>query len=199
MPLDELKEEIKEEKKIEEVKEEFVSKKAYGEVSSDMHRYKAELKDTKAMLSQLRADADSAKNEKLAEEGKWEDLYKNQSTKMEKLEAERTKEQNDVVNFHKKNSVLNSIGGFKNDEYNTFIKSDNINVNEDGSLDRVSLDAEIDRIRQTYPELLKSGTSQKLPNNAPIESNIGEKGYSDLSQDEKEAYKRKLINKPKGY
>ena len=83
------------------------------------------------------------------------------------MKNERASEQNQFVDYHKKNSVLDKVGGFKRDEYNKFIDVDSISMNEDGSIDSVSLDIEIDRIRQSYPELLKTASGTKLPNHAP--------------------------------
>ena len=193
------KEEVKVGVKKEEVKEEFVSKKAYSEVASDMHKYKSELKDIKAKLNQLNAEKEAEKNEQLAEQGRWEELYKKQSEDMNRLKQEKSADQDKFIGFHKKNSVLQKVGGFKRDEYNKFINVDAINLNDDGSIDEVSMNLEIDRIRQTYPELLKTSASNKLPNNAPKESNIGGKTYESMTRDEKFEYKKNLLKKPTGF
>lgn len=178
---------------------ELVSKDAYLKVSNDMHKYKQDLKSTKALLSQLQADKDAAEQEKLAEQGRWEDLYKASQEKLTEVSQSREKDQDKFLNYHKKNSVLTKLGGFKNEEYNNFINVEAVAVNEDGSIDESSLDQEVNRIKQSYPELLKGVQVGKLPNGAPKSTNFGEKTYEELTELEKDAYKRNLMNRPKGY
>lgn len=192
-------EEIKEEGSNEEgqTKDDFVSKKAYTDVSNDMHKYKSELKDVKAMLNQLNAEKSAGEKERLAEQGKWEDLYQKNELELNALKSERNAEQDKFVNYHKKNSVLNKIGSFKKDEYNRFIQTDKINMNEDGSIDSESLGLEVDRIRQEYPELLKASAGNKLPNDAPNGSTIGDPSSkaNDMNAADKNAYFKQLLTK----
>lgn len=176
-------------------KEDFVSKKAYGEVTSDMHKYKTKLKDVQAALNELKAEKDAVENERLAEQGKWEEIATRSRTELDKMKSERQDEQSKFIDFHKKNGVLNKIGGFKRDEYNNFINTNSIELKEDGSIDDVSLNAEIDRIKQTYPELLKQGTANKSPNAAPQGLELGEKTYAQMSESERLALKRNLLKK----
>lgn len=185
-------------KKDEQKEPDLVSKDAYLNVSNDMHKYKNELKETKNALAQMQADKQAIENEKLAEQGRWEELYKQSQSKLDEANNGRQAEQDKFINYHKKNSVLKEIGGFKNDEYNAFIKVDQVSLNEDGSIDKTSLDLEVNRIKQAYPELLNGGQTGKLPNGAPQSNNFGERTYTDMSNTEKDAYKRSLLKKPEG-
>jgi chromosome segregation ATPase len=178
-------------------KEEFVSKKAYGEVSSSMHKYKSELKDTRARLNELEEEKRAAEKEALAEQGKWEELYNKNQEELTAVKNERANEQDKFVDYHKKNSVLNKVGGFKRDEYNKFIDVNAISMNEDGSIDNASLELEIDRIRQTYPELLKEGSGTKLPNSAPQSNDMGTVDASELSGVAKNEYFKNYIKNNK--
>ena len=180
-------------------KQEQVSKEAYLNVSQDMHKYKSKLKETEALLTQMKADKEVIENEKLAEQGRWEDLYKKSQEKLTEATQGRQAEQDKFINYHKKNSVLGKLGGFKNDEYNSFIDVESVNLNEDGSIDQSSLDLEVNRIKQSYPELLKGVQAGKLPNDAPQGNNLGDRTYDNLSEREKADYKRKLMKKPEGY
>ena len=152
--------------------EDFVSKKAYQDVSGDMHKYKTQLKETQARLNQLEAERQAAEKQALAEQGKWEELYQKNQAELEAVKQERAGEQNKFVDYHKKNSVLNKVGGFKRDEYNKFIDVNSIEMKDDGSIDETSLELEVDRIRQSYPELLKASSGTKLPNEAPKGNSI---------------------------
>jgi hypothetical protein len=188
----------KEEVKIDETpKEDFVSKKAYQDVSTDMHKYKQELRDTQAKLNQLQAEREAVEREALAEQGKWEELYQKNQTELEAVKQERAGEQNKFVDYHKKNSVLNKVGGFKRDEYNKFIDVNNIEMNEDGSIDETSLELEVDRIRQSYPELLKTGSGTKLPNDAPKGNDLGDIDASKLDGAEKSEFFKNYIKNNK--
>lgn len=186
----------------EEVKEqenEFVSKKAYQEVSTDMHKYKSELQTTRAKLAEIEAIQEAKEKEALEEQGRWEELYKKSQEQFQTLQSEREQEKSKFVDYHKKNSVLQKIGGFKRDEYNKFIDVRSIQMNEDGSINEDTLISEVDRIKQEYPELIKAASSVKLPKEAPQESEIGNRSYSELSEQEKLQLKRSLLSKPEGY
>lgn len=178
-----------------ESKDDFVSKKAYQDVSNDMHKYKNDLRDAKAMLAQIKADKEVADKERLAEEGKWQELYESNQGELESLRSARKDEQNKFVDYHKKNSVLNKIGGFKRDEYNNFIDVESIKMNEDGSIDDETLTAEIDRVRQNYPELLKKASTTKLPNEAPGGNQMGDFSGRDMNDTEKNAYFKQILKK----
>lgn len=172
---------------------EHVPKKAFSEVSSSMHKYKAELKETKLLLNQLQAEQDATKTEQLAEQGRWEELYKKSQEKLEVANQDAQTTQDKFINYHKKNSVLNTIGGFKRDEYNSFINVESIGLNDDGSVETSSLEKEIDRIKQTYPELIKIGSADKLPNGAPTPGNPGDIEYKNMTLQQRSEYKRKLL------
>ena len=187
---------LKEEQRLEE--ESQVPKKAFTEVSNSMHKYKSELKETKLLLNQMQAEKEATKNEQLAEQGRWKELYDKSQSSLEVSNNERKEEQDKFVNYHKKNSVLTKIGGFKRDEYNNFINVKSITLNEDGSIESSSLIKEVDRIRQTYPELLNGGSAEKLSSNAPS-NNVGDRDYNSLSLTEKDEYRKNLLKKPEGY
>jgi len=178
-----------------EAKEEFVSKKAYQDVSTDMHKYKTDLKETKALLNQIQAEQEAVKKEALAEQGRWEELYNSNQSELDQIKQERDSDKNKFVDYHKKNSVLQKIGGFKRDDYNKFIDVENVSMNDDGSLNEDSLMNEVDRIKQEYPELLKSASNTKLPNDAPKGNEVGPQDANKLQGHEKVQYLKSLIKK----
>lgn len=187
--------ELEEQKKKDELKEEFVSRKAYTDVSADMHKYKNELKDAKAALNQINAEKEAAEKERLAESGKWQELAQKLEAEKVDLNNRNTQNEDRFLNYHKKQSVISKTGDFKQDEYHSFIKVENIVINEDNSIDEVSLNAEVDRIKQAYPELLKGSSNTKLPNDAARGSDIGNKTYKEMTSDERMQALRDLRNK----
>lgn len=64
---------------LEEVSEELVSKKAYTEVTQDMHKYKTRLKETEAMLNQIKAEKEEADRQSLLANEEYKALYEQPS------------------------------------------------------------------------------------------------------------------------
>tara|TARA_B100001971_G_C18266422_1_gene593066 strand:+ start:2456 stop:3079 length:624 start_codon:yes stop_codon:yes gene_type:complete len=199
VPMNQDKEKDLVEQEQESQEEQYVSKKAYQEVSSDMHKYKQELKEKEAKLNELLAIQEAKEKEALEEQGRWEELYKQSQEKLTTLQSERDQERNKFIDYHKRNSVLQKLGGFKRDEYNKFVNIENIELREDGSIDEDSIASEIDRIRQNYPELIKSNSPTSLPKDAPMQNEVGKKSFDQMSEVERNNLKRSLLTKPQGY
>lgn len=171
----------------------FVPKKAYQEVSKDMLKYKTEMKNLAAQLSQLQAEKEAKEVAQLQEQEKWHDLYKKSEAKLAQLAQERDTERNKFVDFHKKNAVIEKLGGFKKPEYTKFINTNEIEMNEDGSIVEDSINAQVEKIRKTYPELIKSSPKGELPNAAP--KGAFQKSVSDMTPAELNAARRELLTK----
>lgn len=150
----------------------FVPKKAFQEVSSDMHKYKNQLREKEAMLNQLLAEKELQEKQALEEQGRWKELYEKTQNQLEEVNTTRQAEQDKFINHHKKNAVLREIGGFKKDEYSNFINIENVIMDENGNIDRASLDAEVSRLKQEMPELLKNVPGNSLPSNAPMNTEV---------------------------
>lgn len=175
-----------------EQQEEFVPKKAYEETKSDMIKYKAKAKELEARANQLQADADARDKEVLAKNEQWKSLYEKTQSELEKLNSLRSKEKAEFINSHKKNAILKEIGGFKKDDYASFINVDAVEMDESGSINKESLASEVNRIKQAYPELLNSAPAPNLPNGA-AKGFSGEKSYASMSEAEKDKYRMKLV------
>lgn len=170
----------------------FVSKKAYSDVTSDMHKYKGKLKDTEAALNQLVAEKEASAREQLAEQGKWEELYTKNQQELEALKVSRVEESNKFIDYHKRNTVLSLTEGFKKDEYNKFINTDSIQMDDNGAIDQESLQAEVDRIKQEYPELLKNSPVRTPPNEAPS-NKVSELDPNELTDAQKDQYFKEML------
>lgn len=178
-----------------EQEEAFVPKKAYQEVTKDMMKYKSEMKNLSAQIEQLKAEKEAKEVATLQEQEKWHDLYKKSETKLAQLAQERDSERNKFVDFHKKNAVIEKLGGFKKPEYTKFINTQEIEVREDGSVDENSVLAQVEKIRKEYPELIKVSHKTDLPNAAPRVAS--ERPYSALSEKERYELKLKLAQQNK--
>lgn len=148
----------------------FVSKRAYQEVSADMHTYKKEMKSLQAEVEKMRADESSRLEAEQVKNGEFQKLADSYKQKFEEADAARQAEKEQVVNFHKLHSVENAIGGFQRSEYAKMaVNLDAIKVDENGIIDEESLKLETSRIRQEHPSLLKTTDKPRLPNLAPGE------------------------------
>ena len=180
-----------------ETESELVSAKAYKETQADMFKYKNKLKETEAMLNQLKADKENAEHETLKANEQWKILYEKNQKQLEEINAQRNAEKEQFVNYHKKSAVIKELGGFKKDVYNDFINVGAVELDEQGNVIQESLLSEVNRIKQTYPELLKGMQASNLPSEAPkgFQPTNFTKDYSQLSSQEKLNLKLELLNK----
>lgn len=90
------------------------------------------------------------------------------------------------------------VGGFKKDEYASFINVGAVEMDEQGNIVQDSLEAEVMRIKQSYPELLKGNSAANLPAEAP-KSPVPtlDKEFSKMSEKERNALRMSLITKKK--
>lgn len=145
----------------------YVSKKAYQEVSSDMHKYKSKLKEREAQLNQLLAEKEAQERARLEEEGRHKELAEKEAQARRAAEEKYAQLQANLVDSTKKNAVIDKLGGFKKSEYAQFIKLDNVEIDENGLATPASVEAEVNRIRSEHPSLLKQAVSAPLPSEAP--------------------------------
>lgn len=148
--------------------DQFVPKKAYQEVSSDMMKYKEQMKNLKAELEKLRADEQSRLEAEQRKNGEYQKIADTYKLKWEQAEAQREAERHRVENLHKLHHLEKAVGGFQKSEYAKIAANlDAIKLDENGMVVEETLAAEAQRIRQEHPALLKSDSKVKLPSDAP--------------------------------
>lgn len=178
---------------------EFVPAKAYKETQADMFKFKSKLKEAEATLNQLKAEKELQERESLKANQEWKLLYEQNEAKLREIDSQRNAEKEQFINYHKRAAVISAIGGFKKEEYaNSFINVSNIETDESGNVVQASLLSEVNRIKQSYPELLKGAVANNLPSDAPksFEANkLDNKDYSKLNEYEKQELKRQLLLK----
>jgi hypothetical protein len=172
---------------------EVVSKEAYSKVSTDMHKFKTEAKALASKLADVQAEQEAKEKASLEEKEQWHALYKKSEQKLKDIETERVTEKSKFIESHKINAVIQNLGGFKKPEYNRFIDSSKVAINEDGSIDDTSVNSEVERLKREYPELVKSKSATPLPANAPVMSGL--KAIKDMSSDERAAAIRAALIK----
>lgn len=171
-----------------------ISPEAYKRVSQDMHKYKSKMKEFQGVIEALKIEKEQNEQQKLVEQNKWQDLYKKSEEKLKALTSQRDSERNKFIDSHKKNAVIQALGGFKRSDYSRFVDVSQVDLAEDGTVNEDSVQAEVSRIRKEFPELLKSAPKPTLPDKAP--GKLENKSLSEMTPDEKNAYRRNLLTKP---
>ena len=98
---------------------EFVKRSAYEEVSKDMHKYKASLKEEAAERARLQAELKTREETDLIEQKRFEDLYAREKDERAKLEQTLKQNQEHLVNSVKKTALLRELGDINPNIYNT--------------------------------------------------------------------------------
>ncbi len=146
---------------------EDVKTQAMEDYKSDMFKYKERMKAAESGLKAAQAEKTALERVQLEKNEEWKVLYEREKGERELAVNELQLKSTQFVDSSKKNAVVQQLGGFKRDEYSSYIEASNIDVTENGTIDSESLSKEVERIRQTFPELLKASNTPKLPNGAP--------------------------------
>lgn len=149
--------------------EDFVPKKAFAEVTADMHKYKAEVKDAKAQLTKEKEEKEALIREKLEEQKRFQELYEKEKEERVKAFDQLKLERKNFLDSHKVNYLIQELGGLAKPEYIKHANLNAIDITEDGQVDMTSLKKEADRFRQEHSVLLKNFKVPVLPNEAPKE------------------------------
>ena len=151
----------------EEKKELTPIEKAYQETKSDMHKYKSERNELKERLALLEANQKAQEKASLESKEEYKILYELEKSEKEDAINKLSAKSKKFVDSSKINAVVQELGGLKKSSYSKFIEPSNIELDENGVPNEASLQAEVDRIKQSYPELLKNAQTSKMPNDAP--------------------------------
>lgn len=179
----------------EEGKSEFVSKKAYEDVSKDMHRFKSKAKEIQAYASELETRLKSIEEEKMQDQQQWKELFEKRTGELESLKREVQQRESQYLTAVKRNALKNELGGKIKDDYLVHANIDGIQFNENGSIDLESLHAVANHFRENHGNLIPvESKSQATGISSPSNSTIGStlKPLSQMSF----AEKRELLNNP---
>ena len=171
---------------------ENVKDQALQDYKADMFKYKERMRQAESELEAIRQEKAALEKNQLEKNEEWKVLYEREKSERESAVQELQQKSAQFIDSSKKNAVVQQLGGFKKDEYSKFIDVSNIEVTETGTFDSDSIGREVERIRQTFPELLRASDSPKLPNTAPHQVDVKEKRVdANMSRSELlAAYKR---------
>lgn len=169
---------------------------AFKAVTNDMHKYKKERNDSQLKIEQLQKKIDDIAKDQLIAKEEYKELYETEVKKNMELENQLKEKNDKFINVHKKQKVIEKLGGFRKPEYNKFIDITKIIMDDNGDVDEMTVDVEVKRLKQEYPELIKKSKGSTLPNNAPESGDaIGSKTLKEMSKEERSQHRRSLIEK----
>lgn len=177
-------------------KEQYVAKKAFEDVSRDMHKYKSKLKEKDAYTNELEARLKSIEEEKLAEKQQWEELYKKRDSELTELKHEIDERDRTYLEQVKRNALKNELGGKIKDEFLVHADLNGIQFTDSGTVDQDSLLNVANDFRGKYPEVIPTEAATQVtgtasPSNTTV-SNSELKPLSQMTHEEKKA----LLNSP---
>lgn len=131
----------------------FVSKKAYEEVATDMHKFKSKVKEAEARANELEAQLKAMEIQKMQEQEQWKELYEKRTEELETVLSTQREKEERYINAAKKNALKQELGGIR-DEYLVHANISAITLNEDGTVNRESVHAAANEFREKHAILL---------------------------------------------
>ena len=172
----------------------YVARKAFEEVSQDMHKYKKSMKDAIAKNNEFEAKLRAIEEEKMQENEQWKELYEKQKQEAEQIRQQRDQDRMIMKNSVKKSALKSELGNIKS-EYLDFASLDDIEVNEDGSINTDSLHKVANDFRSQHAQLIPASSGSDITGNAPPSSSSltpKTRSLGDMSLEEKKAALHKL-------
>jgi len=169
----------------------FVSKKAYEEVTTDMHKFKANLKAEKAKAAEYEAKLQALEEERMRENDQWKELAEKYKAEVSEVRQEAVQVRQDFNNNTKKQALKAELG-LSNDKYLVHANIESIEVNEYGVIDRDSLLSVANSFREEHGVLLQSPAGAN-PTSVPASSSKPQQqSLEDLSTKAKQELLRSL-------
>lgn len=160
----------------------YVPRKAYEEVTSDMHKYKSKVKDAHAKLNEYEARLKSIEEEKLKEQNRWKELYEKEQHERAKIEEERSRDRKLYLESVKLSALKSELGGDVRPEYLRFADLDSIQIDETGTLSSESVKEVANQFRQNHPSLIPSSNDTNITSAPAASSTNVQQGPKDISQ-----------------
>jgi len=180
------------ESKQEENKEQFVGRKAYEEVTRDMHKYKSRMKDAEAAQTEYEAKLKAIEEQGMAEKEQWKELYEKQKEETEKERRERQSKELAYSRSVKMSALKSELGNVR-DEYLVHADINSIEFKEDGSVDPDTLSVVANDFREKHSVLIPQSQQNNITSFAPpVDSTVhtgkNPNDPSNWSMEQKEAF-----------
>ena len=152
---------------VEEGKIEQVSRKAYEEVTRDMHKNKQKAKELEMQVNELRSQIQAQEEAKMQEQEQWKELYQKREAELEQFKSEAQKERDRYLVSVKRAALKQELGVGVKDEYLNFASLNEISINEDGSIDRESVREVANHFRKEHGQLIPASENTNITGHAP--------------------------------
>lgn len=175
--------------------EQFVARKAYEEVSSDMHKFKSKLREAQARAAELEAKLKAEEEAKLKDQQQWQELYEREKAQRENIENQSRQERESYLRTVKLSALKAELGGGIKDEYLQFADIDSIDITEDGTLSSESVQFVANRFRKDHPTLVGKQSSVNITGNAAagnVNYQVREKSVAEMTPQERMAALREI-------
>lgn len=173
--------------------DEVVSRKAYEEVTRDMHKNKQKARELDMKLKEVETKLAAQEEAKMQEQQQWKELFEKRSQELEE-ERRRAQEKDDLLNRSVKMAALkNELGGTVKDQYLSFANLDAIEV-ENGMIDNESVRNVANEFRKEHGQLIPSSEASSVTGHAPASNSDIEvpKKISEMSTAELKKYYAQL-------
>lgn len=148
------------------VAEGVVAKKAYEDVSKDMHKYKSKAKELEAALNEYQVKLKSIEEDKLVEEKRFKELYEKRTEELEAQKRAAKDRENQYLKSLKMVELKKELGVNIKDQYLIHANVDAIEFNEDGTLNKDSLVTVANKFRQEHGELIPKSSNVNITGHA---------------------------------
>lgn len=180
---------------VEQKEEGYVPKKAYEEVTKDLHKFKSRAKEAEARANEFEAQMKAQEEQRMQEQEQWKQLYEKRDSELAS-ERQRIKEIEDRhLRSQKTLALKQELGVNVKDEYLQFANFDGIVIN-DGVVDRDSLREVANSFRKEHGQLLPSSENVNITGQSPNTSSVtAKKDFSKMSSRElMEEYAKQKAN-----
>lgn len=179
----------------EQPKSEVVSRKAYEEVTRDMHKNKQKAKELEMALNEVKSQLKAQEEAKMHEQQQYKELFEKRDAELEQVRSEVQKERSRFARSVKVSALKQELGGKVKDQYLNFANLDAIAVNEDGTIDSESLRNVANDFRKEHGQLIPSNESADVTGHVASSSEQPkQKDVSKMTSDELIARFKELNN-----
>jgi hypothetical protein len=169
-----------------ETQEEFVARKAYEEVTNDMHKFKRQAKEAEAAKAEYEAKLRAMEEERLRENEQWKELAEKRAQELEAVQSEIKNKDERFNTAVKKAALKQELGTSVRDEYLSFADVNAIEIDENGSLNMDSLRAVANKFREEHGSLIPPARPESTSKAAPTGQTVSTptQSINDLSDDQ---------------
>jgi len=147
-----------------------VSYTSYSKALSQLKQHQTKARELEAKLNEYQAHEEQRERERLEAEKKYQELYQKERQEKEQLSNQLHQTRKEFIDTRKLAALNSKVGGVKKSEYWSFANLEAIEISEDGRIVEESLEAEAQRFRSNYSDLLKPAQAPSLPAHAPKET-----------------------------